>query len=75
MAASLETTCRRPRRLVGPAAGIPAPHRTHLFIGPPETVPVRADRAEGGVLLVWRLVTLPTVDKVRDRIAEVARSF
>ncbi len=56
-------------------AGVPAPHRTHLFIGPPESVPVRADRAEGGVLLVWRLVTLPSVDKVRERIDAVAGSL
>lgn len=56
-------------------AGVPAPRRTHLFVGPPEGVPVRADRAEGGALLVWKLITLPSVDKVRERIDAVAGSF
>jgi hypothetical protein len=56
-------------------SGVPAAHRTHLFVGPPESEPIRADRAEDGVLIAWRLITLPSADKVRERIAAVAGSF
>jgi hypothetical protein len=56
-------------------SGIPAPPKTHLFIGPPESVPVRADRLEPGVILAWRLVTFPTAEKVKTRIDELARSL
>ena len=56
-------------------SGISAPAKTHLFVGPPESVPIRADRASAGVILAWRLVTFPTAEKVKTRIDELARSL
>jgi len=56
-------------------SGIAAPPKTHLFVGPPESVPVRADRVDEGVILAWRLITFPTAEKVRTRIDELARSL
>jgi len=56
-------------------SGLPAANVTHVLVGPPESVPVRADRVDEGVILAWRLVTFPTADKLKTRIDEVARSL
>jgi hypothetical protein len=57
------------RRAGGPAT-------THILVGPPETEPVRAERtAEGGVLLAWRLQTLPTRAKLEERLGEIGASL
>jgi hypothetical protein len=56
--------------------GLPDSTRRHWFFGPAETVPVRADRTgDGGVILAWRLVTLPSRDKVERRMREIAASL
>ena len=57
------------RRAGGPAT-------THVFVAPSEAEPVRADRAaDGGVVLAWRLQTLPSRAKLEARLAEVDASL
>jgi hypothetical protein len=43
----------------------------HILVPPPETEPVRAEPAEGGAFIAWRLQTLPTVAKLQARLVEI----
>jgi hypothetical protein len=50
--------------------------RRHLFVGPPETLPIRADRTDdGGAIVAWKLTTLATREKLEARLRELGESF